>query len=161
MKLAFRPATSDADLKFCVESMLENQLTSYSAGLVPVDRWFDTMRPFYTALITQPGMRAVVAYEKDDPDFFYGWIAADPTDQRIKSRDHSVKWWPALVLYVMVKQNFRKRGVARALFAAVGVDPGKPFLYVANTQQASRLASKVPMARFNPLAIRFPKDMYE
>lgn len=138
--------------------MLENQCTSYSAGLVPIEDWFTSMRPHFVKLLARPGMQTIVAYEKDDPDFFYGLIAADPTEQRVSMKDGGVKWWPALVLYVLVKQNFRKRGIARALFKAVGVDPEKPFLYAANTQQASRLASKVPQAKFNPLAVRFPKE---
>lgn len=158
MRLAFRSATSAVDRTFVVESMLESQRTSYSAGLVPIDDWFTTMRAPYTKLLGRDGMRIIVAYEHDDEDFLYGFIAADPTEQRLADRDGAVRWWPALVLYVFVKQNYRREGIGRALFNAVGVDPAKPFLYAANTQQASRLASKVPQARFNPLAARFPKE---
>ncbi len=158
MKLAFRDATSEADRTFVVESFLTSQRTSYSAGLIPMDRWFDVMRPVFTELLARPGMRAVVAFERDDPDFAYGWCAADPTEQRIPGKDGSVRWWPALVLYTFVKQNWRRQGVARKLFGAVGVDVSKPFLYAANTVTASRLAGKVPQAKFDPLAARFPKE---
>lgn len=158
MKLAFREPANDDDRTFVVETMLENQRTSYSAGLVRIERWFDVMRPEFTALLNRDGMRTLVAYEATDATFLYGWIAADPTEQRMVERDGSVRWWPALVLYVFVKSYYRRNGIARRLFEAVGVDPEKPFLFCANTQQASRLASKAPQARFNPLAIRFPKE---
>lgn len=158
MKLAFRAPANDDDRTFVVESMLENQRTSYSAGLVPMDDWFTSMRPHFTKLLARDGMRTVIAYEADDPEFLYGWMAADPTEQRVTERDGSVRWWPALVLYVFVKANFRRAGIARRLFAAVGVDPEKPFLFSCNTRQASRLSHKTPLARFNPLAVRFSKE---
>ena len=60
-------------------------------------------------------------------------------------------------MFVFVKVNFRKRGIARGLFEAVGVDVGKPFVYASNTVTASRLASKTPLAKFQPLVARFPK----
>jgi GNAT superfamily N-acetyltransferase len=99
-----------------------------------------------------------VAYEKTDPDFLYGSIIADPTEQRVPDKSGSLHWWPALVLFVFVKQNYRREGIGRALFSAVGVDVTKPFLYACNTVTASRLASKAPLAKFNPLAARFPKN---
>lgn len=158
MKLAFRPAANDADMTFVVESFLTSQRTSYSAGLIMMDDWFDVMRPQFMKALTRTGMRTIVAYEKNDPEFIYGWIAADPDEQRVEERDRSIRWWPALVLYVYVKAPYRKEGIARALFEAVGVDPQKPFLYACNTQTASRLASKVPLARFHPLVARFAKE---
>ena len=158
MRVAFRSPRDSEDTKFAIETFLEGQRTSYSAGLVPIEDWFETMRPVYAKLIERDGMRTVIAYEKDDPDFVYGHIIADPTEQAIPSKDGSVHYWPALVLFVFVKANFRKEGIARGLFGAVGVDVAKPFLYASNTVQASRLASKVPHAKFNPLAVRFPKE---
>lgn len=159
MRLAFRPPSSAADTTFVVESWLEGQRTSYSAGLVPIDDWFDTMRPFYANYLRREGMRTVVAYEKTDPDFLYGFIIADPTEQRVPGNDGSVSWWPALVMFVFVKANFRREGIARRLFETVGIDPAKPFLYACNTVKASRLASKTPLAKFNPLVPRFPKNI--
>lgn len=158
MKLAFRPPASEDDWKFVVESMLESQRTSYSAGLVPIAQWFDVMRPVFRGLLERDGMRVLVAAEATDMTFLYGWIAADPSDQRLEERDGSVRWWPALVLYVFVKSYYRKHGIGRALFKAAGVDLAKPFLFAANTQAASRLSAKAPSARFNPLAVRFPKE---
>jgi GNAT superfamily N-acetyltransferase len=158
LKVAFRAPRDASDVKFVVESWLEGQRTSYSAGLVAIEDWFDVMRPQYTKLMRRPGMQTVVAYEKTDPDFLYGSIIADPTEQRVPDKSGSLHWWPALVLFVFVKQNYRREGIGRALFSAVGVDVTKPFLYACNTVTASRLASKAPLAKFNPLAARFPKN---
>lgn len=159
MRVAFRAPQSAEDRKFVIEAWLEGQRTSYSAGLVAIEDWFDVMRPQFTKLMQRPGMQTLVAYEKDDPDFLYGFVIADPTEQAIPNKDvNSFHYWPALVLFVFVKVNFRKEGIARRLFEAVGVDISKPFLYACNTVTASRLASKVPLAKFNPLAARFPKE---
>ncbi len=159
MKLSFRPPRDDADRTFAVETWLESQRTSYSAGLVRMHRWFDVMRPEIEAHLARPGMQTLVAFERTDPAFLYGWIAADPTEQRVPGKGGSVRWWPALVLYVFVKATFRREGIARALFEAVGIDPAKPFLYSCNTVMASRLASKTPQAKFDPLVCRFPSNL--
>lgn len=123
-----------------------------------MDQWYPTMWPFYEAFIARPGVQTLVAYEEEDSAFTYGFIVADPTEQRVQTKDGAVHWWPALVLFVFVKQSYRREGIARRLFEAVGVDVRKPFLYSCNTQIASRLASKAPNAVFNPLVVRYPKD---
>lgn len=158
MRLAFRPATSEDDRRFVLASWLDASRTSYSSGLIAMSDWYAVMWPQYEKARTRDGMQTIVAYEQSDPDFTYGFIVADPTEQRLDEKGGAVKWWPALVLFVFVKQNFRREGVARGLFGAVGVDPDKPFLYGCNTQQASRLSHKVPRARFHPLVARFPKE---
>lgn len=158
MKLAFRDATPRDVSEFILSSWLDASRTSYSSGLIPMDSWFETMRPIYERHIKRPDMRAVVAYEKTDPAFLYGFIIADPTEQRVPGKDGSFHYWPALVLFVFTKQNYRKERIARRLFEAVGVDVSKPFLYASSTVTASRLASKVPLAKYDPLAVRFDKD---
>lgn len=108
--------------------------------------------------MSRPGMRTLITHEKTEPDQYYGFIVADPTEQRVPGKDGVVKWWPALVLFVYVKAPYRRQGFARRLFGAVGIDPDRPFLYSFNTVAASRLASKTPLAKFNPLVVRYPKE---
>jgi hypothetical protein len=126
-----------------------------------MDLWYPVMWPIYKRLMTRDGMRTIIAYEKKDPDYFYGFVVADPTDQRVNEKSGSARWYPGLVLFVLVKQNCRREGIARKLFAEAGIDPEQPFLYGCNTLGASRLASKVPNARFHPLAARYPKEKRE
>jgi GNAT superfamily N-acetyltransferase len=116
------------------------------------------MWPVYEKLLARPDMQTVVAYEKRDPSFLYGFIAADPTEQAIADKEGACAGGLRWCLYVFIKQNYRGHGYARGLFAAAGIDPSKPFLYASNSQQASRLAAKIPLARFNPLCVRFPKE---
>lgn len=161
MKVGVRPCETASDRTFVISSWLDASRTSYSSGLIAMEDWYTVMWPQYEKARARDGMQTLVAFEETDPDFTYGFIVADPTEQRVRERDQSIRWWPALVLFVFVKQNFRREGVARRLFEAVGIDPRKPFLYACNTQQASRLTHKVPQARFNPLVARFPKEKHE
>jgi GNAT superfamily N-acetyltransferase len=158
VKLAFRPASSESDLTFVISSWLDATKHSYSAGLIAMDDWYAVMWPQYVKASKRDGMQTIVAYEETDAGFLYGCIVADPTDQRIPEKDGSVRWYPGLVLFVFVKQSYRREGIARQLFKQAGIEPHRQFLYGCNTQQASRLASKVPAARFNPLAGRYPKE---
>lgn len=158
MRLAFRPCTSEADRTFVVGYWLDASRASYSSGLIAMEDWNTVMGPQYLKAMQRAGMQTIVAYEATDPDFTYGFIVADPNEQRVKERDGTIRWWPALVLFVYTKQNFRREGVARGLFRECGIDPSKPFLFGCNTQAASRLSHKVPRARFHPLVARFPKE---
>lgn len=157
MRLAFRPATSDSDKRFVLSSWLDASRTSYSSGLIQMQDWYAVMWPQLEKARTRDGMQTLVAYEATDPDFLYGFIVADPSDQRVPDGD-SVHYHPGLVLFVFVKQNFRREGIARRLFAEVGIDPNGRFIYGCNTKTASKLSSKVPQARFAPLVARFPKE---
>lgn len=158
MKLAFRAPSSPKDREFVISSWLDSSRSSYSSGLCPMHMWYAREWPIREWYIDHPSIKTLLAYEKDDPDFLYGWVCADPSVQSIPDKSGSVHYWPALVLYVYVKQSYRKEGVARRLFQAVGVDVSKPFLYASNTVTASRIASKVPLARFNPLAARYMEE---
>jgi GNAT superfamily N-acetyltransferase len=158
VKLAFRDAESADDRKFAISSWLDASKHSYSSGLIAMDDWYAVQWPQYEKALARAGMRTIVAYEATDPGFLYGFVAADPTDQRIQDKKGATRWWPGLVLFVFVKQSYREHGIAKALFREVGINPAAPFLFACNTQQASRLSSKVPNARFNPLAARYPKE---
>jgi hypothetical protein len=158
VKLAFRPAVTESDLTFVISSWLDASKHSYSSGLIAMDDWYAVQWPQYLKATQRPDMRTVVAFEKTDPAFLYGFMVADPTEQRIEEHGGGVRWWPALVLFVFVKQSYRREGIARGMFDAIGIDPAKPFLYGCNTQQASRLSAKVPGARFHPLVARYPKE---
>lgn len=149
MNLSFRPATrSDDDRTFVISHWSSSFKKSHSAGLIQAEDWASVMRPQIAKVLDRPGMRAIIAYEKDDPDFFYGFIAGDNED----IIDTPV------IAYVYVKENYRRSGIARALFKAFGVEPNQRFVYACRTGIVSKLSSKIPLSRFNPLEVRYPKE---
>ena len=147
MSIAHR-AADERYRNFIVRSWLASYRDADSAGMVAVEDWYDVMTPQVVKVLDQPDVVATVAYETTNDDAgsnAYGFIVGDTSER------------PALVYYVFVKQPFRRSGVARGLFAAIGVDPEMPFHYVCSTPWVSRLQRKIPMSRWTPRAGRFPK----
>lgn len=62
------------------------------------------------------------------------------------------------VFYVYVAQPFRKRGVARGLFRAAGIDPASRFHYACRTLSSWELRSETPMARYSPYYARYSPE---
>jgi hypothetical protein len=145
--LAFRRATDD-DMHFVVTSFLDSTRATFTAGLIQMDDWWDTMLPQARKLFTRPGSSVVVAYKPgEDPPFdIYGWLATEGGHP-----------WP-VVVYTFVKKNFRKMGIARRLFAEAGINPAGPFRHA--TWMERELAAKVPRARWSPLTVRFERSKH-
>lgn len=145
MTIAHRAALP-SDRQFIVSTWSSSFKKSHSAGIIQADDWAEIMRPQIEKALDRPDARAVVAYEKDDPDFFYGFIAGDTSDDT------------PVVFYVYVKEAYRREGIASGLFAALGVDPARRFVYVCKTGIVAELSSKIPCARFNNNEVRYPKE---
>jgi hypothetical protein len=143
--VSYRSAT-DTDRDFIVSAWSASFKNAYAAGVIQADDWADVMHVQLRKLLDRPGMRAIVAFDKKSPGFIYGFIAGDTTAREMP-----------VVVYVYVKAPYRNMGYARGLFAALGVDPGKPFQFVCKTAVVSKLARKIPFAKWNPLVVRYPK----
>lgn len=153
--IAVRDARA-GDESFVVSTWSASFKTSHSAGLIQSEDWATVMHEQIAKVLARAGARTLVAYERTDPSFLYGFIAGDTTDARMP-----------VVFYVYVKEPYREAGwengkrigdgYARQLFRALGVDPARPFVYVCKTPIVSRLAGKIPMARWNPLVARYPQ----
>lgn len=148
MKLAFRPAAGhdSDDRSFIVSTWSRSFKLSHSAGLIHSDDWPTVMHTQLERILDRDGARALIACDRDDGDYFYGWIAADTTD-RIP-----------VLHYVYVKEPYRRAGIARQLFTAIGIDPAQFFTYVCRGPSYGQFASRVAHARYNPNAVRFPKE---
>lgn len=159
MKLAFRPALADERRCLCngrpkdsthcslvVSMWSASYKKSHYAGLIWHEDWADVMHPQIANVIERADLTTIIAYEATDPDFLYGFIAGDMSER------------VPVVYYVYVKEPYRKNGIARGLFGALGVDPSKYFVYVCKTGVVSTLAHKMPSARFNNLEARYPKE---
>lgn len=147
MTVAFRPAEPQ-DQRFIVDSWVSSFRTSYSAGLIQIRDFHAVMWPQIERALARPDVRTIVAHETQETDHvadLYGFITADTS--------LSVP----LVYYVFVKAPARRARIAARLFAAIGVDPAKPFAYACKTAIVSQLARKIPMAKWQPLLARYPK----
>jgi GNAT superfamily N-acetyltransferase len=151
MTIAFRPAEL-ADRRFIVLNWLSSYRTAHTAGLIAMEDWHDVMWPQVEKLLDRPTSTTFVAYDPDESDRLvdlHGFIAADITPG------------PPLVLYVYVKDAYRRAGIARGLFEAIGVDPRRPFLYACKTPIVAELAEqrKIPCAKFDNNAARYPSKI--
>ena len=138
-----RPA-APSDRQFVVSTWSRSFKLMHSAGLISDEDWPTVMRPQFEKILDRDGVRTMIACGARDPDFFYGWIAADPLER--------------VLVYVYVKEPYRRTGIARQLFAAIGIDPSRPFVYVCRGPSFTALAGKATSARYNPNCVRFPKE---
>lgn len=159
MKLGFRPAAGDEIRCLCrdrpedspscspvVALWSSSYKRSHYAGMIWNEDWASVMHPQIARALQRPTVTTTIAFEKTDPDFFYGFITADTSEP------------VPVVYYVYVKESYRKHGIARALLRAIDVDPTKYFVYVCKTGIVATLACKIPLARFNNLEARYPKE---
>lgn len=126
---------------FITSTWSSSYKSSHFAGMIDTESWPEVMHRSIAGILARPSTRTFVACEPDG--FLYGFIAGD-TGRRLP-----------VVYYVYVKDPFREAGYARRLFAELGVDPAKPFLYTCRTAIVARLASKIPRATFTPAAARY------
>jgi GNAT superfamily N-acetyltransferase len=159
VKLAFRPATPDERRCLCpgrpedsrecspiVSLWSSSYKTSHYAGLIWHEDWAATMHASITKILARQARTAIIAYEQDDPTFLYGFIVGDMTGN------------VPVIDYVFVKEPYRRNGIARTLFAELGVAPSERFAYSCKTRIVTQLAAKIPAARYDNLQARYPKE---
>lgn len=148
MKLAFRPVggRGTEERGFVVSTWSRSYKSRHSAGLITSEDWPAVMHPQLEKHLDRAGARTILAYEKGDPNFFYGWIAGD-TSERVP-----------VVYYAYVKEAYRRAGVARALLDAIGIDPSLFFVYVCDGPSMGWIAGRITHARYNPSEVRYPKQ---
>ena len=154
--IVYRPADA-IDRHFIVSAWSQSYRTAFTAGMIQDEDWYSVMDAQIDKALSRPDVRAVVACTPDAERVadLLGFVVADTIEV------------PALVYYCYVKEHYRRGGngrlwpgpgIARGLFAAIGVDPRMPFNYVCSTPMTRRLERSIPMARWQPLLGRFPKE---
>lgn len=146
MSIAFRPAEL-ADHKFIISTWSRAFKRSRAAGIIASEDWEAVMHRQAQRLLARPTMRAIIAFERDDPDFFYGWIAGE-TAGRVP-----------VVHFTYVKEDYRRwkdLHIGRLLFAALGVDPRKYFVFTCWTPILLEFdPSPIPLAKHDPNFARY------
>ncbi len=142
--IVYRAATDD-DRAFVLSSWSSSYKHAHQSGIIRTESWAGLMRAELEAHLSRPGARTTVASEHKDPHHIYGWICGDTSDDV-----------PA-IFYVYVKEPYRRSGIARDLFKALGVQPHERFVYACKTAIVPTLARSIPAARFNPALLRYPK----
>lgn len=156
---AFRPAEPDERRCLCVGRPEDSRgcspivslwsssyRKSHYAGLIWHEDWAAVMHPSITTILAKQARTAIMAVDPKDHSFIYGFIVGDTIGAT------------PVVDYVFVKEPYRRGGVARALFAELGVSPTQRFVMSCKTRIVSQLASKIPSARFDNEQARYPKD---
>jgi GNAT superfamily N-acetyltransferase len=143
--ISHRPATPD-DVRFVVSAWSSSYKQAHTAGMIHTDDWATVMHRQVERALARPGSRTLVAFEHKDTSHIYGFICGDTSDDV-----------PA-IFYVYVKEPYRRSGIARDLFKALGVQPHERFIYACKTAIVPTLARSIPAARFNPAILRYPKE---
>lgn len=121
---------------------------SRDAGMITSEDWIAVMHAQITKIVARPECRVLLARGADEPDVFGGFIAGEPSER--------------VVYYCFVKGHYRRGGLARALFAALEIDPAGRFAYPCTTSilddPRTLLRNKIPLARRDPSVARYPKQ---
>lgn len=148
MKVYFRDAI-DEDRAFIVSTWATSYRDSYSAGILSDRAWHRVMREQINEYLDRSDMCTIVAY---DPSAAARRARADIFGYIVGSSD------PRYVAWVYVKDDVRKAGIGKWLFAELGIDPTKPFEYACKTAWAAKLKDKAPHAIWNPMRLRRPEE---
>ena len=142
----------DADRKFVRSGWSSSYRDSYDLPLIPMRGYADIMHPVIDGYLDHPKVRTLVAV--GSLGMLFGFISADATpyvaDLRGVKRELD-----GYVFYLYVAGMFRRRGIARQLIAAAGIDPTRPFGFAASTFWNRKLRSKIPFAEYDTLHARF------
>jgi len=162
------------DLRLVIDSWLDSYRMSHMAGPIPMSMYDDVYRRVLRELVQRPDIVVIVAYEpgEEPPNDIYGWICVERdawTRANVRENglwvEKDVRLEQPLVHYVNVKQAFRGHGVARALFAAAGVDPERRWTHTFSTAVVVKMRGRHRdgterlywRGHFDPRLARFPK----
>ena len=144
-----RPAIAD-DRDFIVSGWSASLRSSRDIPLVPMDTYAATFRPIVEHHLAVAS--ALVAH--GEAGVLFGFLAYDPTTYvAMLGRRRATLY--GYVLYAYVAAPFRRRGVARRLFAAAGILPDQRFGYACRTRSSWELRSKIPLAEYEPFRARY------
>lgn len=144
-----RPAVDD-DRAYVLSNWSSSYRSTQDLSYVPMASYASIFRPIYERLYDQ----ANVMVAHGELGVLMGFIAYDPRRYGIR-RNGTVINVDGYVLYVYVGEDFRKRGIARKLFAAAGMPTTSRFAYAARTRWSWLLREKIPSAVYDTYRARY------
>lgn len=159
--VAFRKMLA-IDRRFVLDSWSTSYRLSHAAGLIQMGDWSRIMDEQIAKVLDKPGVVTWIAYETDVTSdvAIYGFLTLDPGGYNANDAVGKLTHFDQpYVFFCYVKKDYRRRGIARALFRAAGIDPMAPFVFACRVELLRRLERVIPQARWNPLPGRFPKEI--
>jgi hypothetical protein len=170
------------DLRFVLKTWLDSYRASHTSGLLSLTPHLEpcihcngytdygyhaVMAKVIRRILERPNVEVLVAANPraQPPNDLHGYVIVErgalvpyykPPRYELELRKSDAP----LVHYVLVKKIYRDFKLARALFAAAGVDPTKRFLFTCTTpiSESIRKAHKIPGGEWSPLCARFTKE---
>lgn len=123
--------------------------------LITMADYASVMHPQIEKMLDRAGVQTIVA----EGSVLAGFICFE-RDAHIADRDAVTHRRCSItiadyVFYVYVAKPFRRRGLARELFNAAGIDPGSRFYYACRTLSSWELRGKIPLAHYSPFYARY------
>jgi hypothetical protein len=138
------------DRDFIVSGWSASLRSTRDIPLVPMALYADTFRP----IITRHLDRCLTIVAHGETGVLFGFVAYDTSTYEVTTSNRKMRL-DGYVLYVYVAAPFRRRGVARRLFAAAGISPTQRFGYACRTRSSWELRSKTPLAEYEPFRARY------
>jgi GNAT superfamily N-acetyltransferase len=151
MTCAIRPMTA-ADRQFVRSGWSASYRGARDLPLIPMRGYADIMHPIIDGYLDHPAVRTLVA--EGQLGVLFGFVAADPTPYVTRLRDQRLEL-AGYVYYLYVADPFRRRGFAKQLLAAAGVDRANPFGFAASTPWCRKLRNKIPFAEYDTMRARY------
>lgn len=127
--LAFREAEA-TDLGFVFQTWLDEFRDSNAAGVIPMPDYYRVYRDVLRFVLKRPGIKLWVAHHPglspESKADLHGFAC-------VELGDHV-----PVIHFVYVKGRRRRKGIARRLLAAMGVDASEPYLYTFRTEFAAK-----------------------
>lgn len=149
-----RAKEHDAEVGFVIKAWLDSFQYADAAGPLPMDLYFQAYRETVKRLLGWPGVDLALATHHDDADMFFGFMAW----MRPGRHEHRHEMCGApVLLYIYVKEPYRRLGVAKALLEHAGIDPSKAFCFPFKAPMWGEWGRKKwTGGHFRPLTFRFP-----
>jgi GNAT superfamily N-acetyltransferase len=152
----YRPALP-TDRQFVISGWSASLRMTRDIPFLTMADYADIMHSQIAKALEREGVRTIVA----EGSVLAGFVTFEPDAQIVDDLATHRRGGVAVagyVFYCYVAQPFRRRGIARALFDAAGIDPASRFHYACRTLSSFELRGKVPSAHYSPFYARFSPE---